>query len=227
MHFSQLNMCSIDIHSTVYFKFLVVLFLMTSRKSIYMSKFMDNLTISTLNLNSARKDIHWVEICKVFNGNVHNVNIIIYHEDISKDIFKVFPRRYRSCFNKVLDFAKKNKTNTSKLEFINSVIQQSFVLDLTLLCYCSRNWRYDGKQDIWGPCLYGAKELLHRQHKWTYEFRWDGENDARWGLGKVGRGWNYRMVGAERGPLRKGKELAAMWLQRRGECENAWEECSR
>lgn len=57
MHFSQLNMCSIDIHSTVYFKLLVVLFLMTSRKSIYMSKFMDNLPISTLNLNSARKDI--------------------------------------------------------------------------------------------------------------------------------------------------------------------------
>lgn len=59
------------------------------------------------------------------------------------------------------------------------------------------------------------------------EFRWDGENDAGWGLGKVGRGWNYRMVGAECGPLREGEELAAMWLQRRGECENAWEECSR
>ena len=74
-----------------------------------MSKFMDNLPISTLNLNSARKDIQWVEMCKVFNGNVHNVNIIIYHEDISKNIFKVFPRWYRSCFNKVLDFAKNPK----------------------------------------------------------------------------------------------------------------------
>ena len=43
----------------MYFKLPVVLFLMTSRKSIYMSKFMDNLLpISMLNLNSAKKKIH-------------------------------------------------------------------------------------------------------------------------------------------------------------------------
>ena len=39
-----------------------------------MSKFMDNLLpISMLNLNSAKKKIHWVEIYEVFNGHVHDV----------------------------------------------------------------------------------------------------------------------------------------------------------
>lgn len=73
MHLPQLNRCSIDIHSTVYFKLPVVLFLMTSRKSIYMSKFMDNLLpISMLNLNSAKKKFIELKF-EVFNGHVHDV----------------------------------------------------------------------------------------------------------------------------------------------------------
>ena len=81
---------------------------MTSRKSIYMSKLMDKLLpISTLNLNSARKNIHWAEVWKVFNCHVYDVvNIIIYYENINKDIFKVFPRLYRCSFNKLFRFYK-------------------------------------------------------------------------------------------------------------------------
>ena len=111
MHFPQLNRCSIDIHSTVYFKLLVVLFLMTSRKSIYMSKFMDNLLpISMLNLNSAKKknSLSW-NLWSFQWPCAWCVNIIMYHEAISEDIFKVFPRWYRSYFNKLLDFANKPK----------------------------------------------------------------------------------------------------------------------